>query len=381
MCQSILITMMPIVMHARMQSKPTIIIAAISSRPYVKAATEAGFEVIAIDMFADIDTQKLAKKVYQVAVFENQFDLEALLQVLEEVSAYQPVGFCYGSGFERHPEHLRKIEALVHVLGNSAESVQYCKNPQSFFKFCDDLSMTYPETSHTKPAHHEGWLTKQIGGCGGCHVSPLGVFFDEEAKGVYFQRHQSGIAISCLFLVCEDQVKVIGYHEQWSNPQDTLSYQYGGAVSHIALADWVKSDLESFVKEAAKKMGLVGLNSCDAILADDKLYILEINPRLSASVDLYTPVVGNLFAAHVAASKKETVGDLVISTTAKAHHVHYAQHEMLITESFNWPHWVCDIPEVGQRIEKNRPLCTVIAQAETATQAKQLVQNRARLFN
>ncbi|MDX1914505.1 MAG: ATP-grasp domain-containing protein [Methylophilus sp.] len=364
-----------------MQSKPTIVIAAISSRPYVKAATEAGFEVIAIDMFADRDTQNLAKKVYQVGLHENQFDLEALLDVLDEVSVHQPLGFCYGSGFERHPEHLAQIEAVMPVFGNRVEAIQSCKNPQSFFKLCDALSIAYPEVSHAKPVNHEGWLRKQIGGCGGSHVSALDVCFDEETQGIYYQRHQSGIAIACLFLVCEQAVRVIGFHEQWVSQQAPFPYQYGGAVSHITLDDWVKSEMESFVKAAAKTWGLVGLNSCDAILADDKLYMLEINPRLSASVDLYTPVVGNLFAAHVAASKKETVGDLVISTTAKAHHVYYAQHEMLITESFNWPHWVCDIPEVGQRIEKNRPLCTVIAQAETATQAKQLVQNRARLFN
>ena len=41
-------------------------IAAIASRAYVEAAAGAGFTVIAIDAFCDVDTQKNAQKVLQV---------------------------------------------------------------------------------------------------------------------------------------------------------------------------------------------------------------------------------------------------------------------------------------------------------------------------
>jgi uncharacterized protein len=65
--------------------KSTIIIAAISSRIYVQAAVDAGFDVIAIDAFCDVDTQQLAKQVLKVPVNNGQFDAEMLLNNLKKI--------------------------------------------------------------------------------------------------------------------------------------------------------------------------------------------------------------------------------------------------------------------------------------------------------
>ena len=53
--------------------KRSVIIAAISSRAYVQAAVTAGFEVIAIDAFTDVDTQKLALQVHKINCDEHGF--------------------------------------------------------------------------------------------------------------------------------------------------------------------------------------------------------------------------------------------------------------------------------------------------------------------
>ena len=63
-------------------SKGKLIIAAITSRPYVKAAVDAGFEVVAIDAFADKDVQKLATHCYQIGLCDGQLDSKQLLSCL-----------------------------------------------------------------------------------------------------------------------------------------------------------------------------------------------------------------------------------------------------------------------------------------------------------
>ena len=65
--------------------KQTIIIAAISSRVYVQAAFEAGFDVIAIDAFADVDTQAKCKQLFQVDVQNGQFDAQQLITTLNKI--------------------------------------------------------------------------------------------------------------------------------------------------------------------------------------------------------------------------------------------------------------------------------------------------------
>ena len=112
-----------------MLNKPVIFIAAISSRPYVKAATEAGFEVIAIDAFADDDTKRLAQTTHLLACEDHQFNAAQLLSLLDGLDLTHVIGFCYGAGFESTPEILAQVSQRVRLLGNMAETVRACKIP------------------------------------------------------------------------------------------------------------------------------------------------------------------------------------------------------------------------------------------------------------
>ena len=48
-------------------------------------------------------------------------------------------------------------------------------------------------------------------------------------------------------------------------------------------------------------MPLAGLNSVDFLVADDAVWLLEINPRPGATLDIFEPDGGSLFALHVQA--------------------------------------------------------------------------------
>jgi predicted ATP-grasp superfamily ATP-dependent carboligase len=41
-----------------------------------------------------------------------------------------------------------------------------------------------------------------------------------------------------------------------------------------------------------------------------------------------------------------------------------------------WPDWTADRPKSSEWIDKNRPICTVLARAKTKTRAKRLVKER-----
>jgi predicted ATP-grasp superfamily ATP-dependent carboligase len=156
-----------------------------------------------------------------------------------------------------------------------------------------------------------------------------------------------------------------------------MPYRYGGATSSVNIGEATQSRLMSFLTNAVETLGLVGLNSCDFILHHDEIYMLEINPRLSASIDLYKPVEGNLFAAHASACKGEYVTHFEMDGGAKAHQIIYAEDDLMVDFNQQWPEWVCDIPQPNQLIYAGMPICTVIAEAEKPERAKQLVKERA----
>ena len=376
-------------------SKGKLIIAAITSRPYVKAAVDAGFEVVAIDAFADKDVQKLATHCYQIGLCDGQLDSKQLLSVLDDLDLKhdskqglkQFVGFCYGAGFEKVPNSLLDINERVTVLGNSVDVIHTCKTPTIFFGLCDQLQVPFPTVVYQRPQDSHDWLRKEVGASGGEHIRQMSDTQGEKVANVYYQRFQLGMAISCLFVATESGVDVVGFNELWVDVNDDAPFRYGGAVSHAELSEQVKERLTNYVAKLSQSMGLVGINSCDAICDGDEVYLLEVNPRLSATMDLYLGdhpgdcySDGLLMGKHIAASqyKRYEYGIKLkdITQTSRAHQVLYAEHAMGLKDGIIWPEWVCDVPVPGSGFSVGMPVCTVIAEAETASLAKVIVNER-----
>lgn len=356
--------------------KQTIIIAAISSRAYVQAAVNAGFEAIAIDAFADVDTQKIAKKVYQCKTQNGQFEAEDCFKILQKINLSDCLGLCFGAGFEARPELLASIAQRLLLIGNTAKSVDDTKMPHTFFSLCDTLKIAYPPTQFERPVNSLGWLKKQIGGSGGAHIQQALPLDFTMGRLHYYQKIQAGTPYSCLFLADRKNAQVIGFNEQWCEPSTLLPYRYGGAVSHADLTQQVKSTIIEFITKATSFFSLIGLNSCDFLVHENTVYMLEINPRLSASLQLYSAKTGDLFAAHVAACMGNLVGWPSVEQQSRAHHIVYTNKVVRVSVDMDWPEWVCDIPQPNSQILAGAPLCTVVADAHTAKLAKQKVLSR-----
>lgn len=360
-------------------NKPSIIIAAISSRIYVEAAVKAGYDVIAIDAFADTDVEKLAKKSFQVGLVENQLDSKQLIQILDNMSLQHIVGFCYGAGFERHANLLTQINKRLRVLGNPPSVVDDCKLPAKFFATCKQLHIPFPEVAHNMPLSRKGWLVKRVGGSGGSHIKLLVDTPVSQNTDMYFQKQLQGMPISCLFLAGKHGVDIIGVNEQWLDSSNKEPYRYGGAVSQADINPKAKLRLVEYVKQLADATGLIGINSCDAICDGEEVYVLEINPRLSASMDLYRK--DSLMEKHIAASlmtlESSEMTFVDNEEISFAHQIVYATHPLKLKNDIIWPEWVRDIPMPGSEFYEGMPVCTVISEAENAAQAKALVIDRA----
>lgn len=358
----------------------TLIIAAISSRAYVQAAVAAGYAVIAIDAFADVDTQRLAKTVIQIDVHDGQFHAQQLLDCLAEMDLSACLGFCYGAGFEAQPSLLQQIATLLPVIGNHAQALERCKNPQSFFALCDAFAMPHPKTVYAKPMHYSGWLQKTIGASGGAHIQPIFAQKKVLSRAVYYQQKIEGEPVSCLFLANGSHAQVVGFNAQWCSPISSSPYRFGGLVSNIVIDEQIQDKLTAFVQFLTQELGLKGLNSCDCIIQNAEISVLELNPRLSASVGLYQAKNGNLFASHIAACLGKLADSdswPVADKVSRAMQVVYASRMTKISLAPDWPEWVCDIPQPDSAIAVEMPICSVIAEAHTASLARQKVLERA----
>lgn len=364
-----------------MQNKPIIVIAAISSRPYVKAAVEAGYEVIAIDAFLDQDTQAMAKQCCYVPCQNYQFDQAAMLSAISAtLAAYGRdalTGFSYGAGFEGQPSLITEIQKHLPLLGNQPSVVQQCKDPIEFNQFCRAYNFATPAVTMEMPATPEGWLVKTKGASGGAHIKFAERHTFQLDADQYYQQFHAGIPVSCLFLAGESDANIVGVNEQWVASGTDTPFKYGGAASQLNLSDNLQAEFKRFIEVATSHFGLKGLNCVDALLEDGRLVFLEINPRLSATMDLYTTQEGGLLASHVAAFQSSAAPLPKVLSESKAHHIVYATTLTHSQAEQTWPEWVCDIPSAEQTFEVGMPICTVVSHANTAEAAKQLAQTRA----
>ena len=331
---------------------------------------------------------------------QQGFNADALLAAINNLNLSDFDGFVYGSGFEAQPELLYKISALLPLIGNSAATIAAVKTPAIFFAKLQQLKINHPQVFSTLPDNNfDNFVIKHAGGSGGTHIRPLSADCRNLPDHYYCQQKLTGRPVSLLFLANGSDIDVIGFNEQWLNSGDQSPYRYGGAVSNADLSVGVQQQLITAAKKLTREFGLLGLNSLDALVqrsdvvaASEQVAVLEINPRLSATVDLYTQQ--NLFARHVQAClpphsfsrREDSHHDLDVPH--KAHAIVYAGFDAEILTPIVWPEWVLDnplqLPEQlisGLKIKSGAPVCTVIAYAADAETAKNMAQARVKIIH
>lgn len=337
----------------------------------------------AIDAFADTQTAALAEKSIAVQCGHHGFDAEPLITAVDALNIRRFIGFVYGSGFEAQPELLVRLAERLPLIGNAPEAVAAVKNPARFFSALDQLHIPYPQVRHSiTVADADDYLLKFGGGSGGTHIRPANARDISPVAQYYYQQKIAGCAVSLLFLADKQTIELIGFNEQWLHPSADAPYRYGGAVSHTPLPQAVKIQLVDAAQKLTRSFGLVGLNSLDAIVtSDNQVFVLEINPRLSATVDLYHFEQPEMLQRHVQLCRGASAlkSEPVASRSHHAHAILYAAQEMVLKEPLPCLEWGVDTPSADQlplKISAGDPVCTVIAEADHAAAAKKIAQHR-----
>ncbi|MFA9387007.1 MAG: hypothetical protein ACERIE_02940 [Methyloceanibacter sp.] len=131
------------------------------------------------------------------------------------------------------------------------------------------------------------------------------------------------------------------------------------------------------VEAATKAFNIQGLASADFVLAENRAYLLEVNPRPGATLDIFGGAAKPLLAFHLAAvidGKLPRKPPAFEGAAASA--ILYAPKVVVVPRTMIWPDWAADCPRSGEQIDKHRPICTVLARAGTRGHARPLVETR-----
>lgn len=349
-----------------------LLIIAGSGRMLAQLAYKNSLSALVIDQFADADTQYYARDFVQVPSLAKEHLIPAIDYF---VQCYGVIHAIYGSGFETYPDSLTYLNNRLVVLGNSPDTFIKLLDKRTFFSTLDDLKIPYPETTFDPPDSAVDWLVKPMRGQGG--VGVMRYQPDRElATDDYFQKYQPGASYSVLFLTNGQQSQVIGFNRQWTI--DLSEYQpfiFSGIINSCDLLTEQKALVTGWLMQLGPILCLKGLNSLDFICSGKQSYLLEINPRPSASMQLYDD---NLLIRHIQSIQGCLSVNRVDQSGYAAYQVVYAERDIKIPESFNWPDGCLDLPEPGALIRTGQPICSMIAHqnnAQSVLQALQITQH------
>ncbi len=360
-------------------SGDAVLIAAFSGRSLAQSARRAGYKPFVVDSFGDLDTRGAAEDFRVLdGVMQAGFRTKPLIAALEDLSrsaSSKPIGLVLGSGFEDKPRLVAALASRFKLLGSDAAIYKACKDPRVFFPLLDKLGIAHPETHIEPPTSPDGWISKRIGGSGGRHIRICRGASRAKPRR-YFQRRLTGerISVSGAFLAPGVLLKLT---RQWIAPSSEHPFRFGGAVS----APDVDLDVRSRLVEGAAAIGeafnLKGLASFDFIVASGTPYLLEVNPRPGASLDVLDDEAGFFFRAHVAASLgKPASRDRKVSATAEAIAILHADRGSITLGEIPWPEWSADRGPPGTFVPQGAPLATAFARAPTADAAEALARTR-----
>jgi uncharacterized protein len=361
-----------------MMDRPAIIVAAYSARALASSAKRAGFAPLSIDVFGDDDTRDISlASVKLEGGLSDGLAFDKVIAAVEPlVGAYDPIGLIYGAGFEHQPETIAAIARRIRVFGNDAEALNRAKNPLVLAQICEMNNVRHPQVAFAPPDEPELWLVKRRGGAGGDHIA-VAEAPSRASPDSYFQRYIGGKSISALFLASEKRAEIIGLSMQWTAPTKASPFRYGCAAGPVDIDRAQAEEIARCVAVVASELDLAGLNSVDFLVGDDAVWLLEINPRPGATLDVFESNDAPLLERHIAACEGQfTRAPATIAF--KAAEIVYAPHDIIVRMSQNWPDWALDRSPLGTRIAAGGPVCTTIACGATVDLARACASERAR---
>ena len=338
-----------------------------SARIYAEMAKREGFEVLAIDAFADVDTVAAADEVWRLPALCNQLGTADINALTDKLDSWKPDCLLIGSGFEAKIVGYASLYQRYALSGNAPAVIEQVKNPFWLNTHCVHHHVMTPDIRAQAPQQGR-WLYKIAGQSGGTHVRDWNkTSVLNPAVNGYWQAFQGGQPVGALFVTNKHAITLIGVHALKQRPG---MYAYAGAsrLHDDELTQAMQELLHAIVPDS----GLIGINSLDAIWQDGRLHVLEINPRLSASMRLYAE--SPLIQAHLTSCQGSDIPELGTYSTHASHCILYAKQTIELNQT-EFPTWLEDRPDSGT-IDEGQPVCSLYAEGPSEDAVQQILQDQ-----
>ena len=262
-------------------------------------------------------------------------------------------------------------------MGNRLQTIQACQTAR-FFQYLTQLNIAYPETHQQRLPYPVSryWLQKSYAGFGGRHITPARNRTVSQQH--YFQRRYDGVSFSALIVANQKDYRLLTLQQSFSTTNTACSpFQFLGLRSGYVLSHEHYHQLQRWLLLLVQQFQLIGINSIDLLLTakQQQLLLLEINPRISASVQLLKDIPW--LDWHRQACQQKVLPNIKINLNPQRQlHTIYSDQKFTVAKAVNWPAYAADLPSAEQVILPNQPICSLITDTDLSFQLNHYRQQK-----
>jgi len=364
-----------------------VLIAGVTARPLAVSAARAGYHVTAIDAFGDLDLRRVADVILGRPAQPGQHygppeAAAAGRRISADLAAYT-------SNFENYPAAVARLALGRRLLGNFPATLRRVRDPLLVSRALLEAGWASPEC-RAQPPRRGGsgaWLLKPRRSGGGHGIAPW-TRGQTVPRSMYLQQRIPGPPGSVAFAADGTNAVVLGFSRQLIGDRrfGAGRFRYcgsllgAGATRLFMRQDGLLKQATAIARLLTRKFELRGLNGFDFIARSGVLYLIEVNPRYSASMELIERAHDiSMFEIHARASLGRLASAPLPTPLVEGKAIVFAREDCVVGNTRRWlkRSWLADIPSPGSHIARGRPICTVFATASIQAACDGLLARRA----
>ena len=266
---------------------PSVAIFGTSVRALACSALRAGLSVKAFDRFGDHDLQAIAPWRELPA----RPDDDQLAALLHSTAAD---AWMYAGAWENYPDRVELLASVRPLWGISPESLREVRDPFRLHQFLEREGAPSPEVQGQSISlpRDGSWLVKPLRSGGGRAISSWELQTKPLPEPAYYQRRVEGIPLGAIFAGQQAaSAEFLGASLQLTG-RPGHPFGYVGSIGPWPLTPAQEEEIVRIGRLIASKFRLLGLFGVDLILDDDRPWVIEVNPRYTASVEILELATG-----------------------------------------------------------------------------------------
>ena len=365
----------------------SLILCGASVRSLARSAIAAGLRPLCVDFFEDADLTIIlgcgrGRFVGRIRTFAE------LPDVVRRIRSNIPL--LWAGGLENHTSVLRAIMAHRPVIGPDPKLVDLLRQPRHLAGWLSQSGLNMPRLASPDNANADClWLRKPNGGSGGLGIQtlqPQSAQSDripvQNPSEEFLQEYIDGVPMSAVFCADHLGLNLLGTSIQlvgWPS-LGASNFLFCGNVGPVSPGEDVTRQLILAAESLVRHTGLKGVFGIDFVLRQGDAWLIEVNPRLTASHMLYENPASHhceersLVTRHLAAFGWRPAGSTgrrrqrhrtasANGGRVQARLILWANQDVQFTDAFcqsSSGAWTfADLPQTGSAIPAGSPLCSV----------------------